>query len=277
MKKPNVSLEVVAKVESVGSVTSNMAEIQKQANAIKEWYANLVITEDDVKQMKTEKAQINKMKDAVADYRKSIIAEFKKPIVEFEETAKSTEKTLKEAYDFINVQINDFEEKTRQEIIEELKAYFDEYKMVHHLDWLEYERMNQNVTLSSTKKKLMIEVTDFINLVNQNLRAIDTYPEEQRADILVEYKSSLNFPDAVIKAQQRRLALENEKARQEALKAFKAQEEEVVEKVDEVIAPVVVVEKKIYSASFTVKGTIDQLKDLKNFLEERGIEYATNK
>ena len=47
MKKPNVSLEVVAKVESVGSVTSNMAEIQKQANAIKEWYANLVITEDD--------------------------------------------------------------------------------------------------------------------------------------------------------------------------------------------------------------------------------------
>ncbi|MBR4610236.1 MAG: DUF1351 domain-containing protein [Erysipelotrichaceae bacterium] len=275
--KPDVTMEVVAKVETVGSVTSNMSEVQKKANALREWYASLTISENDVPVMKEEKVQINKMKNAVADYRKKIVAEFKQPIMEFEETAKETEKILKEAYDSINDQINVYEEEKRQERIAELKQFFDERKAVSHLDWIEYEMMNQNVTLSASTKKLMVEITDFINLVSSHIRAIDTYPEEQRNDIMVEYKNSLNFADAVLKVQTRYKALEEEKARQEALKAFKAEEEKVVEKVEEVIAPVEVKEEKKYTASFQVRGTIDQLKDLKRFMEERGIEYVTVK
>ena len=275
--KPDVTMEVVAKVETVGSVTSNMAEIQKQAAALKEWYGSLTISESDVPDMKKEKAQINKMKDAVAGYRKSIVAEFKKPIMEFENTAKETEKILKETYDSINDQIDVYEEEKRQKKVAEMKKFFDERKEVSHLDWLEYEMMDQNVISSKSDNKLMIEITDFINLVSSHIRAIDTYPEEQRNDIMVEYKKSLNLADAVIKVQDRYKALEEEKARQEALKAFKAEEEKVVEKVEEVIAPVEVKEEKKYTASFQVRGTIDQLKDLKRFMEERGIEYVTVK
>ena len=137
-------------------------------------------------------------------------------------------------------------------------------------------RMNQKVNYSDSMKKLKNEISEFIGLVSSHLNAIETYPEEMRPDILVEYKSSLNFTDAVIKVSQRQKALDEEKARQEALKALKAKEEETVRKVDEVIAPVEVKEEKIYSTSFTVRGTIEQLKDLKRFLEERGIEYAAN-
>lgn len=279
-KKPNLEFEVVAKIESVGSITNNMAEVKQKANEIKEWYSNLMISEEDVKDMKKEKAVINKLKDAVATYRKNIVADFKKPILEFENAAKETEKTLKEAYESIDSQISVFEEQRRQEMVSELKEYFDEYKTVCHLEWLEYERMNQNVTISGSLKKYRVEITDFINLISSHIRAMEIYPEEERAEILVEYKRTLNFTEALVTVKKRQEALAEEKARQEALKAFSVKEEEVVNKVDELIAPVEIEQKpaqKIHTVALKVSGTADQLKDLKIFMEKEGITYDTIK
>lgn len=279
-KKPNLEFEVVAKIESVGSITNNMAEVKQKANEIKEWYSNLMISEEDVKDMKKEKAVINKLKDAVATYRKNIVADFKKPILEFENAAKETEKTLKEAYESIDSQISVFEEQRRQEMVSELKEYFDEYKTVCHLEWLEYERMNQNVTISGSLKKYRVEITDFINLVSSHIRAMEIYPEEERAEILIEYKRTLNFTEALVTVKKRQEALAEEKARQEALKAFSVKEEEVVNKVDELIAPVEIEQKpapKIHTVALRISGTADQLKDLKIFMEKEGITYDTIK
>lgn len=279
-KKPNLEFEVVAKIESVGSITNNMAEVKQKANEIKEWYSNLMISEEDVKDMKKEKAVINKLKDAVATYRKNIVADFKKPILEFENAAKETEKTLKEAYESIDSQISVFEEQRRQEMVSELKEYFDEYKTVCHLEWLEYERMNQNVTISGSLKKYRVEITDFINLISSHIRAMEIYPEEERAEILVEYKRTLNFTEALVTVKKRQEALAEEKARQEALKAFSVKEEEAVQKVDEVIAPVEIEQKpapKIHTVALKISGTADQLKDLKIFMEKEGITYDTIK
>jgi len=280
-KKPQVSLEVVARVDSVGAITSNMADVQQQALAIKEFYSNLIITEDDVPEMKKEKAQINKMKDDVATYRKNIIAEFKKPIEEFESTAKATEKILKEAYDCVNDQIAAYEAKVKKQTEDELRAYFEEKKESLNIDFVKFEDAEITIPLNPSKKKLMESVNKFFDTVEGHLRAIACFPEDQQTEILVEYKSTLNFTESVINAQRRIQAREEEKARQEALKELKAKEEKAVEKVEEVIAPVEVKEEpkpveKMYKATFTVKGTVDQLRKLKMFLEQEGITYDTN-
>lgn len=280
-KKPQVTLEVVAKVDQVGAITSNMNDVQQQALAIKEFYSNLVITEDDVPEMKKEKAQINKMKDDVATYRKNIIAEFKKPIEEFESTAKATEKILKEAYDCVNNQIAAYEAQIKKQTEDELRVYFEEKKESLSIDFVEFEDAEITIPLNPSKKKLMEAVNKFFETIQGHLRAIACYPEDQQTEILVEYKETLNFTESVINAQRRIQAREEEKARQEALKQLKAQEEKVVEKVDEVIAPVEVKEEpkpveKMYKATFTVKGTVDQLRKLKMFLEQEGITYDTN-
>lgn len=280
-KKPQVTLEVVAKVDQVGAITSNMNDVQQQALAIKEFYSNLIITEEDVPEMKKEKAQINKMKDDVATYRKNIIAEFKKPIEEFESTAKATEKILKEAYDCVNDQIAAYEAEVKKQTEDELRTYFEEKKESLNIDFVEFEDAKITIPLNPSKKKLMEAVNSFFETVQGHLRAIECYPEEQQPEILVDYKSTLNFTESVINAQRRIKAREEEKARQEALKQLKAQEEKAVEKVDEVIAPVEVKEEpkqveKMYKATFTVKGTVDQLRKLKMFLEQEGITYDTN-
>ena len=280
-KKPQVTLEVVAKVDQVGAITSNMNDVQQQALAIKEFYSNLIITEEDVPEMKKEKAQINKIKDDVATYRKNIIAEFKKPIEEFESTAKATEKILKEAYDCVNDQIASYEAEVKKKTEDELRAYFEEKKESLNIDFVKFEDAEITIPLNPSKKKLMESVNKFFETIQGHLRAIACYPEDQQTEILVEYKSTLNFTESVINAQRRIQAREEEKARQEALKELKAQEEKVAEKVEEVIAPVEVKEEpkpveKMYKATFTVKGTVDQLRKLKMFLEQEGITYDTN-
>lgn len=285
-KKPTATLEVVARIDSVGAITSNMNDVQQQALQIKEFYSNLIITEDDVPEMKKEKAQINKMKDDVATYRKNIIAEFKKPIEEFESTAKATEKILKEAYDCVNDQIAAYEAEVKKKTEDELRAYFDEKKDTLHIDFVKFEDAKISIPLNPSKKKLMEAVNKFFEEITGHLRAIACYPEDQQPEILVEYKETLNFTNSVINAQKRIKAREEEKARQEALKELKAQEEKAAEKVEsivinsneEVTVPIEVKEEpKIYKATFTVRGTVDQLRNLKAFMEKEGISYDTSK
>lgn len=290
-EKPQVTLEVVAKVDQVGAITSNMIDVQQQALAIKEWYQDLVITEEMIPDMKKEKALVNKMKDSVATYRKNIVAEFKKPIDEFEKTAKETEKILKEAYSSIDSQISFYETETKKKMEEELKEYFKEYAASKNIDFVDYEQMEISVGLSSSMKKMKKDISNRLDLISEHLKVFDTYNEELKVEALLEYKKTLNFTNSILTAQARIKAREEEKAKQEDLAALKAEEEKAVAKVEEVIeevkAPVEVSQEapeepkkeapKMYHATFTVYGTIDQLKNLKAFLEKEGMKYDSGK
>ena len=68
-----------------------------------------------------------------------------------------------------------------------------------------------------------------------------------------------------------------EQKKQEALTALKAEETKVEEKVEEVTAPKVVEPVKTYTAKFKVEATIDQIKDLKTFMDLKGIKYDSIK
>ena len=90
---------VEAKIEGLTSIVSNMDQVKTQALAIKDHYEKLVITEEMLQGAKNEKADINKAKKVVADYRKNIVEEFNKPLEEFVNLAKETEKALGDAYE----------------------------------------------------------------------------------------------------------------------------------------------------------------------------------
>lgn len=281
INKPNFNLEVVANIDGVANIQSNMEQIKEQAIMIKNWYDSLVITEDMLKDIKSEKSQINKAKDTVATYRKDIVKEFKKPIEQFELLAKETESILKEAYDTCNEAVKRYEDETKAKKTEEVKAYFDEYAESLKIDFVEYERLGINVTLTASMKSLKEAVKVCLDKIASEIDLINIQKEELIPDMLVEYKKTLNVANAIKNVTDRHKAIEEEKARQEALKALKAEEEKTVAKVKEVIeevtAPVEVKEVKTYRSTFTVYGTVEQLRALKEFLEKEGIKYDTIK
>ena len=281
INKPNFNLEVVANIDGVANIQSNMEQIKEQAIMIKNWYDSLVITEDMLKDIKSEKSQINKAKETVATYRKDIVKEFKKPIEQFELLAKETENILKEAYDTCNEAVKRYEDETKAKKTEKVKAYFDEYAKSLNIDFVEYERLGINVTLTASMKSLKEAVKVCLDKIASEIDLINIQKEELIPDMLVEYKKTLNVANAIKNVTDRHKAIEEEKARQEALKALKAEAVKQEKKVEQVLeAPKEIVEEpkpQIYKATFNVFGTIEQIKELKDFMNERGIKYDTNK
>ena len=102
-----------------------MAEIKEYALEMKRYYENLVFNEEQVKEAKDERANVNKVYKKVADYRKDTVDKFNKPLEKFIKTAKETESILKEASNCIDVQIKKYEEEEKQTKKKECEELFD--------------------------------------------------------------------------------------------------------------------------------------------------------
>lgn len=277
MIKPSFELEVSASINGISNIESNMEQVKNQALQICDWYKSLVITNEMLDDIKKEKAEINKAKSSVAEYRKNIVKEFKKPIEQFESLAKETEKILSEAYDTCNESVKRYEDEQKALKSKEVEEYFNEYAKSLVIDFVKYEQANINVTLTASLKSLKEQAKTFLDKINDDLMLIAAENEELVAEMMVEYKKTLNVSNSILSVKQRHKALEEERKRQEALKEFKAQEEKVIEKVEEVIAPKEIVEEKTYKATFTVIGTVNQIKSLKDFMDKEGIKYDSQK
>ena len=276
--KPELS-EVTASITALGSIDSNIEVIKDKAAAIKSFYANLVISEEDCKDMKKEMASLNKAKDAVKKYRLDIVKKFNEPLDNFVNSAKETEKILTETYDSLKGQIKKFEDETLNQKKEEVKSYYDEYASSLHIDFVPFENSGLSITLSASIKSLKEASKSFLDRIDSDLKLINTQDEALISEILVEYKRSLNVGNAIITVKERHKALEEEQKRQEAINALKAEEKKIEEQVEEVTAPKVVEREpvKVFTAKFKVEATIDQIKDLKTFMDLKGIKYDSIK
>ena len=128
------------------------------------------------------------------------------------------------------------------------------------------------------------QAKDFIDRIESDLKLIETFTD-LKAEILVEYKKSLNVSDAITGVKARAKAVQEEQARQAAEAEKRAAEAQRVEAIKAAIpeAPAAVeapteqtaapAPEKKYCIRFTVKGTKEQLIALKKFLNEGEYEY----
>lgn len=275
--KPEFKGEIRAEIKGLSQIEDNIKEVNEFAVKLNEYYSNVIFTEETLKEAKTEKANINKFKDKVADFRKKIVAEYNKPIELFEKTAKETEALLKETYANINLQVQKYEDKQKQEKEKEVKEYYQEYAKSNNLEWITeekyYQMANINVTLSASIKSLMEQAKSFIDKILDDLKLIST--QQNEIEILAEYKQTLNVSLAITTVAERMKRLEEERKAKENAVEVQQQEEKVVEKVQEVLkAPKE--EEKIYSMTFKVWGNLKQLQEIKSYLEELkkdGVRY----
>lgn len=290
--KPQFDGEIIAKIKSVGEIESNMKDVKGYVENLNNYYKNVTFTEETMIQAKDEKSKVNKFKKQVSDYRKDIIAEYNKPIKVFEQTAKETEQLLTETYNTINQQVANYENEQKAKKEQEIKDYFEEYKIANNMEFITYEQAKINVTLSASMKSLKEQAKQFIDKIVDDLKLIET--QEHKAEILVEYKQTLNVSQAITSVTSRFKAIEEEKKRQEVIRQkqleeaqkiadenIKKQTEETKKVLDsfnvtqqEILqAPVEEKTEEILTLKFMVKGTRTKLKELKQFLESGGYDY----
>lgn len=281
INKPEL-IEPQALIEGTISLKNNMLDVRDSAIKLKGYYENKVVTEDELNLYKDEKANINKVKDAVKEHRTNTVDEYKKltGIDEFESLAKETEKILKETYDIINVQCNAYDESKKNDIREKYKDYFDEYKASKNLSFTQYSDMNQKVGLDgltekgALKKSLMTEIETFIDNIVKDVDTIASMDNSE--EVLAEYMRDRNLARSIKDVQDRHKTIETiSKSKDELLQVNEIKVVEPVE-VEVLKAPVEQTSvKKLKRARFEIIYEDDQVaKDLVNFMRERGINYA---
>lgn len=290
VEKPFFEGDITAKIKTLGEITSNIENVRNYANDLNDYYKNIIFSEESISLAKEEKKKVNKFKDEVSKYRKEIVTQFNEPIKKFEELAKETEKSLKETYDNINNQVKIYEDKQKEKIQQEIESYFNEYKVSHNLDFINFSDANINITLSASMKSLKQQAKDFIDKILDDIQLINT--QEYKEEIMVEYKQSRNVSKSITTVKTRKEMLKREleiqeRQKEEAkilkqnLSAFESNEKLQSKEITVLEVPkkefLAAKEVKLLSSTFTVKGTLEQLKALKEFIQVNGIEILPNK
>ena len=243
----------------------------KVANAL-----SLVVSDETVKDVKKVRADLNADFKELETQRKMVKEKVLAPYQQFEEVYKTyVSDKFKDADKQLKNKIDEVEEEQKRNKGIEVSEYFIEYAKSNDLDWLVedgtyYQMANINVTLSASMKSLKEQAKNFVDMVISDLALIET--QEDKIEILVEYKKTLNVSNAITSVVNRKEALKKEIKIQEEVKELKEQEDKIVEKVDENLKSPVE-EEKIYTMTFKVSGTMEQLKGIKKYLESVGVKY----
>lgn len=244
---------------------------------------NLICTEETVKTIKELRAKYNKQFKEYETQRKEIEEQVLKPWNDFKNIYKECIADKFRNTDLIlkgKIELTENELKAKKE--QEVKEYFEEYKTVNNIDFIEYGQARINVTLSASMKSLKEQVKVFIDKIVDDLNLIEI--QEHKAEILVEYKQSLNVSNAITTVTNRFKAIEEEKKKQEQkiVHIEMNGNHEITQKSYEQLEnifnkpleqPKEEIQEDILTLKFTVKGTRTKLKELKVFLENGGYDY----
>ena len=272
------------RIESVGQVIDKRIaalELDKQ-----------LVTEATKKSVKETRAMLNKELKDFEEQRKRIKEQVAAPYVAFE---KAYNTFIKERYEkaegILKVKIDEFDNRLKADKEARIKAYFAELCQANNIDFLPFERLGLKINTTTTDKNLQELTNGYIDNVVKSLEFIDSLNEtaEYKAEILTEYKQTLDVTSAMRNTQYRKQQREYELQRLEAQKARAAQAKEAAEAKAKEVTPLQApeevkreerIEKKeeepateeVIQTSFTVQGTYEQLKALKAYIISNNIK-----
>ena len=282
---------IYEKIKAVGQqVETKIAELNLD---------NQLVTDETLKSAKNTRATLRKELAVFEEQRKFIKEQVNAPYEAFE---KAYKEHIKVHYDnadsTLKDKINQVENRLREDKIARIKEFFTELCLSQGIDFLIFERLPLNITLSASDKSLKEQVAGFVSEVSKGLQLIDSLnePDEFKAEILTDYKQTLDITRAIQGAQYRRQQREAELQRIEAQRlaaeqaraaaAARAREVAPLQAPEEVPPPAIqeapaptqevpapAPQEEILHYTLGVSGTRTQLRALRQFLETNNINY----
>ena len=240
----------------------------------------LEVSDETVKDVKKVRAELNADFEMLETKRKEVKDKVMTPYNQFEEIYKTyVSEKFKKADIELKTKIDNVENEQKRIKTEEVKDYFNELCESENIDFVSYEQANINVTLSASMKSLKEQAKAFIDKICDDLKLIDT--QEHKAEILAEYKVTLNVSNAITTVTDRIKREEEEKAKLEQVTDQELNDEIMLEKIESISAPKEipleepkeVKTEEVFEMTFKVRGTLEQLKTVKEFLDNGGYDY----
>lgn len=271
-----------------------LKEIQWNQEEVKAWvaarvqdYKNIAYTEDQVKDMKKDRADLNKLRTAFESERKRLKKVCMEPYNLFEQQVKEVVALIDEPIQLIDSQLYELEERRKQQKKKDIEALFDTIgfqTFVTLENIFDQKWLNASVSLG----KIEEQMKSIMYKIGTDVATIGNLPEFS-FEAMEVYKKTLDLNKAILEGQrlaeiqkrkqqyeeeQKRIA--EEKARQEE------QEQSVLAEVVEETAPV---EEKVDASpepvrpylvrmDFRVWCTKEQLMDLREYLIAHQIKFG---
>lgn len=287
---------VYEKIKAVGQqIEAKIAELNLD---------NQLVTEDTLKSAKNTRTMLRKELAVFEEQRKFIKEQVNVPYKAFEKAYKEhIEVHYDKADSTLKSKIDEVQNRLLDDKRGRIKEYFTELCHQQGIDFLIFERLPLNITLSDSDKKFKEQVANFIGEVSKSLQLIESLnePDEFKAEMLTEYKQTLDVTRAIQNAQYRKQQREAELQRIEAQRVAaeqarlaaeaRAKEQAPLQAPAQVtyeaqpVAPVQPEpaqeatqatkedENEVVQSTFTVTDTRAQLRTLRAFLDNNKIQY----
>lgn len=301
----------IVRLTQLPVIEQQLIKIKAEIESITAGVQNMVCTEDTIKAVKAKRAELNKRFSEFETLRKDIKSKILAPYEDFDMIYKDCITTpFSRADKILATQITDFETNIKQDKQNELQCYFCEYRESLGIKEADapFHSAHINVTLSASRKSLKESAKNYLDNIASAIAMIQQ--QEYADEIMVEFRRSGNANQAVLLVNQRHKEIEAERKRTEnalileELKDMYGQptydpvntissqslqpptesdytedeqipvlsRNEPTEAQDEAQSGIDE-DCDIYEVTFTVRATIQEIKALKQFLNNGGYDY----
>lgn len=263
------------------SIQFNYEELKQELTEMVQMYEAMVYTDDQIKEAKADRADLNKLRKALNDERLRREREYMEPFNKFKAQINEIIDIIDKPLAVIDKQVKDYEAKKKQEKMEAVAKLFDE---TEHPEWLRLEMIfNDRWLLAGTSMRAIQDsIEGWLNEIRENLNTLSNLPEFGFEATEV-YKATLDMTKAINegkrlldmqkkKEEQERLRAEAEAKKQAEMEAEKAGEA-VFNNAPDISAQIPATEPVPEWISFSAFLTVPQALELKEFFVTRNIEY----
>lgn len=294
MKLTDINVNEVLKIEQEPIIVyQELEKIGAEVDKFLESFDidNIEITEDNRSMVRGERTQIRKIMKEFEDRRLNVRRAILEPYDQFNELY---QEHIGEKFKLADKQLKSLLDEIEVELLEEKKNgfldKFNKLKEEHDLDFVSFDQVDTKITLSSTLKSTEEDIDNFFKKVVGDLAIIETQPEDndRRIRIQAMYKETLDITRSItevnesidrelaIKEQQEQArlkaeqdAIQKELEESQATKEVK-QEPTVTEEVEEVVAEP---KEKTVESKFMVKGTMEEIVALVQYMKANNLDY----
>ena len=277
----------VKEVKLPEAILFNYEELKAELAEKVHIYETMVYTDDQIKQAKADRADLNKLKKALNDERLRREREYMAPFNDFKGKINEIIAIIDKPVAVIDKQVKAYEEKAKEDKRNEIQTYFDEHARGFEYaapEWLKLEQIFDEKWLNASANMNGIKesIRERCQQIDTEVKTIQSLPEYS-FEALEAYKATLNLSKAIAEGQ--RLAeIQRRKAEAEALKAqadaAKQEAPAPAPTACQPAEPVDVWQEKAPEktwVSFRALLTVDEAKALKAFFENNGITFEAVK
>lgn len=173
---------------------------------------NQVATTDTIQGLKALRAELNKEFSEFEEQRKAVKKLVHTPYDEMEAIYKrEIAERYSSAVETLKTKIGEYEDLQKEEKRNNSFSYFTELCFSEDIDFVKFDDLQLKFDLTTTEKKYREHIDAFMSKVKDDLNLIDT--QEAKAEILVEFKKTLNASKAITTVTERKAAEREEELR----------------------------------------------------------------